>query len=73
MTVLERVDPARNLCRFYALTIEPTLFADVSLVREWGRIGARRGQRIVELHADQAAAEVACRRWSERKRRRGYA
>src|SRR2546430_13587584 len=34
--VLERRDPARNMARFYVLTIEPTLFGDTALVREWG-------------------------------------
>jgi predicted DNA-binding WGR domain protein len=37
--VLERRDPARNMARFYVLTIEPTLFGDTALVREWGRLG----------------------------------
>lgn len=34
LLVLERRDPARNMARFYVLTIEPTLFGDVALVRE---------------------------------------
>ncbi|MGY4437513.1 WGR domain-containing protein [Bradyrhizobium sp. LM2.3] len=38
--VLERRDPARNMARFYVLTIEPTLFGDTALVREWGRVSA---------------------------------
>ncbi|WP_343044844.1 WGR domain-containing protein [Allomesorhizobium camelthorni] len=36
---LRRIDPDRNMARFYNLTIEPTLFGTASLVREWGRIG----------------------------------
>jgi hypothetical protein len=28
------------MARFYALAIEPTLFGDMALVREWGRIGS---------------------------------
>ena len=39
--VLERVDRAKNMARFYVLSIEPTLFEDLALVRRWGRIGAR--------------------------------
>ncbi len=31
--VLERVDRARNMARFYVLSIEPTLFEDLALVR----------------------------------------
>src|SRR5580692_486189 len=55
LVVLDRIDPARNMARYYVLSIEPTLFDDSSLVREWGRIGKpgrrsdraspRRGQR----------------------------
>ena len=37
--VLERVDPARNIARYYVLSIEPTLFATHTLIRRWGRIG----------------------------------
>jgi hypothetical protein len=37
--VLERVQPAKNLARYYVLSIEPTLFAKDTLVRRWGRIG----------------------------------
>jgi hypothetical protein len=36
---LERRDPARNVARFYAITVAPTLFGPWVLVREWGRIG----------------------------------
>ncbi len=38
--VLERVDPARNIARYYVLSIEPTLFAKHTLIRRWGRIGS---------------------------------
>jgi predicted DNA-binding WGR domain protein len=37
--VLERIDPAGNIARYYVLSIEPTLFAKHTLVRRWGRIG----------------------------------
>ncbi|WP_346658164.1 WGR domain-containing protein [Bradyrhizobium sp. 138] len=39
--VLEPCDPARNMARFYVLTIEPPLFGDTALLREWGRLGQR--------------------------------
>ncbi len=38
------IDPAHNKWRFYALSVQPTLFGDWVLVREWGRIG-RSGRR----------------------------
>ncbi|MGY6251465.1 WGR domain-containing protein [Bosea thiooxidans] len=43
MLVLDRSDPAQNMARFYVLAIEPTLFGDVALVREWGRRGCSDG------------------------------
>lgn len=43
-----RTDPARNMARFYELSIEQTLFGEVSLTRSWGRIG-KRGQSRVPL------------------------
>lgn len=71
MLVLERHDEAHNMARFYVLAIEPTLFGDTALVREWGRIGAQ-GRRRLDLHADHAAAAEALDVWLTRKSRRGY-
>jgi predicted DNA-binding WGR domain protein len=44
--VLERVDHTKNVARYYVLSIEPTLFAESSLVRRWGRIGGAEQTRI---------------------------
>jgi hypothetical protein len=33
---LHRIDPARNMARFYVLSIQPTLFGGASLIRNWG-------------------------------------
>ena len=38
---LRRIDPARNMSRFYRLDVQPDLFGGVLLMKEWGRIGAR--------------------------------
>lgn len=38
-----RVDVARNMARYYSLLLQPTLFGDMSLVRNWGRIGTAIG------------------------------
>ena len=37
---VERTDFSKNMARFYAMSIEPTLFGEVCLTRRWGRIGA---------------------------------
>ena len=71
IVALERVEPGRNVFRYYVLSVEPTLFDDVSLVAEWGRIG-RRGRCIVQFRPDAASTRVELGVWLERKRRRGY-
>ena len=42
-TYLERIDHARNMARYYRLSVVETLFGEWTMVREWGRIG-RSGQ-----------------------------
>lgn len=69
--VLDRCDPSQNVSRFYVLRIEPSLFGDPTLVREWGRIGQRGRQRI-ELHPTEDKAAEALESWLRRKQRRGY-
>ena len=71
MLVLERRDPSRDMARFYVLAIEPTLFGDMALVREWGRIGSS-GRRRLDLHSDKMSAGEALDLWLARKTRRGY-
>src|ERR1019366_2418031 len=33
---LRRIDPARNMCRFYRLDVQPDLFGRVSLMKQMG-------------------------------------
>jgi predicted DNA-binding WGR domain protein len=72
--VLERVDPTRNIARYYVLSVEPTLFAKLTLVRRWGRIGSE-GRERLQLFGDEDAsqAQVTLETWLARKRKRGYA
>lgn len=65
--VLQRCDPACNMARFYVLTIEPTLFGDTALVREWGRLG-QRGRRRMDLFAGRVQAVEALEAWLARKK-----
>ena len=69
--VLERIDRARNMARYYVLSIEPTLFEEFALVRRWGRIGGA-GQARIDLHPSPPFAQVELEKWLSRKRRRGY-
>ncbi len=68
---MRRVDPARNMKRFYLMQVQPDLFGGTSLVREWGRIG-RRGRVLVEHHADEGQAVSALLSMARAKGRRGY-
>ena len=67
--LLYRRDATRNMARFYHLSIEPTLFGDVALVRAWGRIGTH-GRQIIEMHRDDSAR--AFDKIALSKRKRGY-
>jgi predicted DNA-binding WGR domain protein len=69
--VLERVDHARNMARFYVLSVGPTLFEEFALVRQWGRIGNAERKRI-DLHPSRRVAQIELKKWLDRKRRRGY-
>jgi predicted DNA-binding WGR domain protein len=70
-TFLHRVDPARNMARFYGLSLQPTLFGEVSVVRAWGRIGTH-GRTMIATHATGEGAAIAFARLEAAKRRRGY-
>ena len=71
--VLERVDPARNIARYYVLSIEPTLFAKHTLIRRWRRIGCLGRERLQIFGEDASRAQVTLETWLARKHKRGYA
>ena len=54
--VLTRVDPIENMARFYKLDVQPTLFDEWSLIREWGRIG-QSGNVQVEIFGTRGTAD----------------
>lgn len=68
---LRRIVPARNMRRFYCLTLQPTLFGGASLIRDWGRIGTR-GQTMMETFDCPADAANSLVRIERTKKRRGY-
>ena len=67
---LRRIDPARNMHRFYRLDVQPDLFGGVLLMKEWGRLGAQ-GRMVAEPYDNEALAADALQRHAKRKRRRG--
>jgi len=68
---LHRIDPARNMARFYRLSSTPSLFGDICLVREWGRIG-RFGRIRIDLYEKGEEAITARETLLRLKRQRGY-
>ncbi|MCA1441991.1 WGR domain-containing protein [Ensifer sp. IC4062] len=68
---VQRVEPTRNMARFYAMSIEPDLFGGSALVRRWGRIGTR-GQERVHLFEDDRQAISRFLFIVRQKRARGY-
>ena len=72
MTALRRVDPSRNMSRFWSAWLQPSLFEEVLLVRNWGRIGSR-GQERSYWFSTRQAALAAFNKITAAKCRRGYA
>ena len=62
---------ARNMARFYTLSIEPTLFCDVCLIRRRGRIGTR-GQTKTMSFSHEEIAIALFARLQRQKTKRGY-
>ena len=68
---LERSNPERNLYRFYALRISPTLFNHWALVRTWGRIGGK-GRSMEQWFETQEEAEELLESLRKTKTKKGY-
>jgi predicted DNA-binding WGR domain protein len=68
---IERTDAEKNMARFYALSIEPTLFGAPCLTRRWGRIGTR-GQTMVHHFERERDAVSFFLALLPAKRARGY-
>lgn len=68
---IERHDPGQNMARFYALSIEETLFGQACLVRRWGRIGTR-GRMVQHSFNSEREAVGLFLQLLRTKRMRGY-
>src|SRR5215216_5307789 len=69
--VLRRIDPAKNMARFYSLEVEWDLLGRVVLVRRWGRIGTA-GKTRLDEHNGEGEALAALQALQAAKRRKGY-
>jgi predicted DNA-binding WGR domain protein len=68
---LKRIDPVRNMNRFYHLSVEPSLFGGFGVRRTWGRVGTW-GQSRLDLFADAASALAHQQKLAAQKHKRGY-
>jgi predicted DNA-binding WGR domain protein len=69
---LYRVDPSRNMRRYYRLDVQPDLFGFWLFVREWGRIGYSGQTRTAAFPTlDEAHLALQCQQHAKQKR--GYA
>lgn len=68
---LTHIDPNRNMRRFYRLSLERTLFGEVTLVRTWGRIGTH-GQTMFQTYDRLSEAEITYQELRAAKEKKGY-
>lgn len=66
-----RIDAKANMARFYTVDVVPNLFGEISVVRNWGRIGTY-GRASVQTCASSEEAESAASLTLRQKMRRGY-
>lgn len=69
--LLHRIEPARNMRRFYRLDLQPDLFGYWLLTREWGRIGGR-GQLKIDSFDQHEVAISSMELLYQKKLLRGY-
>ncbi|NKM58905.1 WGR domain-containing protein [Rhizobium anhuiense] len=67
----QRIDASRNMARYYMLAIQPTLFGETAVVRNWGRIGRRGGERT-DMFGTEQEAVAHFLDLARRKHRKGY-
>ena len=68
---LTRVEPDQNMARFYEMSVQPTLFGEATVFRNWGRIGTR-GQSMMVTYPGANEADAAVTKLERQKQRRGY-
>ena len=71
MVFLTRIDPARQLQRFWLSIMTPTLLGGWSLVREWGRIGSPGTVQARSFDSEAEARRVE-RQGIRKRERHGY-
>lgn len=71
MTYLTRIDPERNMARWYSVHLQPTLFGEWSVIRSWGRL-EQRGQSLERVCETEEEARNLVGYIKAKKLKRGY-
>lgn len=69
---LTKIDPTRNVRRYYLVSVGTTVLGEHCLIRTIGRIGSSTRHLPPVVCTDEAAAQRAMERLVARKKRRGY-
>jgi predicted DNA-binding WGR domain protein len=69
--VLYRIDPAKRMHRYYRMDVQPDLFGQWCVIREWGRIGSTGQTRCAPFPALRQA-QAAIEEQRHEKLGRGY-
>ncbi len=72
MPHLVRIDPARNMYRWYRVELASSLFEAFVVVRAWGRLGTPAQHIRLTVVADQAEGEKLVEKIKLRRLKRGY-
>jgi predicted DNA-binding WGR domain protein len=70
--VLYRIDSSKRMHRYYRMDVQPDLFGQWCLMREWGRIGSTGQNRSLPFPTPHDA-ETALNKQRRAKERKGYA
>jgi predicted DNA-binding WGR domain protein len=69
--ILYRIDTSKRMHRYYRMDVQPDLFGQWCLMREWGRIGSNGQTRSIPFPTPQEA-KAALYQQRRAKERRGY-
>ena len=68
---LHRIDPDRNMARFYSMSVQANLFGEWALLREWRRIGSA-GRLVSGRFTSEQEAARAMAQHLKTKLSKGY-
>jgi len=74
MTVLryENIDVEADKYHYYTIQVQPDLFGFWSLIREWGRIGSKRGTVMITPFDSEDEAIADAKKLIKRRISQGY-